>query len=170
MRRRIAMSLALALAVGPTLTLWGAAPAAASPPAPAAGAPALPDMSAPQDLSPAADVKAAPVEVPSDLPVQPGPAKPQLKPGRFRLGNFVLGFVGGALLGSAAGVLFGSTDANGALVQDRLKYMLPLGVLGGGLLGGTVSLLLGATSPPEAAPPALQGRLGSPWLVATTRF
>lgn len=164
MRRRIAMSLALVLALGPTLPLWGAAPTAA------AGAPALPDLSAPQDLSPAADVKAAPVEVPSDLPVQPGPAKPELKPGRFRLGNFVLGFVGGALLGSAAGVLFGSTDANGALVQDRLKYMLPLGVLGGGLLGGTVSLLLGATSPPEAAPPALQGRLGGPWLVATTRF
>ena len=155
-----------------------AVPAATSPtaqaaPGPVDGAPALPDAAA-QDVSatPSADVKAAPVEVPKDVLVQPGQAKADVQPSRFQTGNFILGFLGGALLGGAAGVLLLSTDSNGVLDQDKLKVMLPLGLVGGGLIGGTVSLLLGATSPQEAQPPKVEGRrpAPAPRVVATLHF
>ena len=181
MRKRIAMTLALSLLLGPALPLLAedaAAPlsSTAAAPAPDPNAPALPESSAAQDLSPTAapstEVKAAPVEVPKDVLAQPVQAKAEEKPARFRLGNFVLGFLGGALLGGAAGVLFGSTDSTGALSQDKLKVMLPLGLVGGGLLGGTLSLLLGATTPEEARPPKVESRRpgATPLLVASLHF
>ena len=177
MRKRISMTLALALLLAPALPLLAedAAPAAVSPAAqavPAAdpNAPALPDTTAPQDVSVTADVKAAPVEVPKDVLAQPGRARPDDKPSRFSLGNFVLGFIGGAILGGAAGVLLLSDDGSGGIDQSKLRLMLPLGLVGGGLVGGTISLMRGATTPEEARPPKVEGRRPTPLLVASVRF
>jgi uncharacterized protein YcfJ len=147
-----------------------AAPAALSGTA-AADAPALPEATAADvTITPSTDAVAAPVEVPKEVLATPGKAKAEEPVSRFRTGNFILGFIGGALLGGAAGVLFFSQDASGGIDQDKLKVAATAGVLGGGLLGGTVAVMLGATTPEEARPPQVEGRRPTPMLVASVKF
>jgi hypothetical protein len=80
---------------------------------------------------------------------------------RFRLGNFVLGALGGALLGGVAAFLFFGQGSNGSLDYDRVHTVVPIGAGGGAVVGGVLSLFLGATSPEEPVPPA-EGLLPRP--------
>lgn len=147
----------------------GAAQRVAFNEAAAAGAgvpPALPD-----ELNETAPAE-APTEAPAAEPGLPSEAFKALEqpvveeaPSKFKISNFLLGFLGGALLGSAAGVLVGGGRDGAAMGAAAALY----GAIGG-LAGGGLALLLGATTPEEARPPRVESGLPRGAVVLAWRF
>lgn len=182
MRQKIAILLALTLLVAPAVpVLADVTPTAASAPSSETNTPeaVTPDQPKPPVLPEAVSgtaVEAAPQAVttsaeptvPSDVLAKPGDAKPEEKPSRFKFGNFALGFLGGALLGGAAGVLFSGGQGSDSMVTHAALYG------GGAGLGlGLLALLLGSTTPEEAKPPKVdEGSLrpGFPGVQVALRF
>jgi hypothetical protein len=184
-RGRIALLLSLTMALTPALRLMAdgqaaasadsgtassvsaAAPAASSP---TAGAPALPednvDATAP---APATGATEAPSTLPKDKVVVPGPAKPVEAPSRYKAGNFILGFVGGALLAGLGGFLLGTSGPNG-IDWAKARKVPVIAAAAGGVVGGVASLWLGAYTPEEARPPQVEGRAPALGLQASLRF
>jgi hypothetical protein len=153
MKRSLTFMLSLALLLGPGLPALNAAESAAAE-AKTETAPELPET---KDGGEVKDVPeevtgTAEVETPTDVLAKPGEAKPEEKEARFKISNFALGFLGGAALGAAVGILVLSQGDNG-FDQEKAKVMGPLAAGIGGLAFGTVSLLLGATTPEAAKPP-----------------
>lgn len=109
--------------------------------------PALPDAALD---GPAPDAKPAPADlgVPKDSIVAPKAAVPEAKPARFHFGDFALGFLGGALIGGAYGVL-----SSGGQPQSTMTQNAAIDGGAGGVVLGLLGLLLGATTPPPAKPP-----------------
>ncbi|HXB98202.1 MAG TPA: hypothetical protein VNZ54_09125 [bacterium] len=194
-RGRIALLLCLSLGLSPALPLLAADPgqaqastgtaasvsaaeaavadtAAANPASgTAAAAPALPDESTEGAAVPApsGDAKEAPATLPKDKVVVPGPAKPEAPASRYKTSNFVLGFIGGALLCGFGGFLLGTNGPHG--IDWAKARTIPVAcALGGGILGGFGSLWLGAYTPEEARPPQVEGGLPALGLQASLRF
>lgn len=98
----------------------------------------------------------AEVSTPLEDPAKqaPGEPVPEEKPSRYKLSNFLLGFLGGALLGGAYGVLSSGGKEGSTMGQNAAIY-------GGGaaLTLGLAGLFLGATTPEEAKPPRVEGAL-----------
>jgi len=159
--------LAAALILGPAVRTWAADEAVPSTPtAQAAGAPALPDVQTEEKAAPEVTGAQAAPAVPQDALPQPGAAKPEAKPGKFKMTNFLLGFLGGALLGGAYGIL--SDDSGNPKTRDA---MAGVDAAIGGISLGTLSLLLGATTPEEVKPPRVEGRRpGVPGVQLTLLF
>ncbi len=169
MQRSLALILSGALLLAPALPALGAddAPAAKPADSTAADAKPAPAPAAKNAASDLPDVKddgsigaspedvtgtSAP-EVPKDVLAVPGKPKADEPEARFKTKNFVLGFLGGAAVGAAAGVLFLSRDANNNFDPSRAQVMVPVSGAVGGLALGLVAMLLGATTPEEAKPP-----------------
>lgn len=175
MKKTLAMTLVLALVLAPALPLLAEEKAPETKPAPSASsgqatdakaddtkteakdAPDLPEAkddgisaTEPEDVTQTAEP-----EVPKETLATPGKEKPETPEPRYKMGNFVLGFLGGALLGGAAGILFFSNGDKG-FDQDKAKVMGPAVGVGAGLALGLVALLLGATTPEEAKPPKVE--------------
>jgi hypothetical protein len=130
-------------------------------------APELPDSGGLEN-EPAGNLKAtapAEVNVPKEDPSKqaPGKAVVEAPPSKYKLSNFILGFVGGALLGGAYGVLGtkdgGNIGANAAIYGGAAALAL-----------GTIGLFLGATTPEEAKPPRVDSALPIPTLILAARF
>lgn len=139
-----------------------AAPAAASPTA--ASAPALPDDSVDTAApAPATGATEGPSTLPKDKVVVPGEAKPVEAPARYKASNFILGFVGGALLCGLGGFLLGTNGPNG-IDWEKARTIPAICAAGGGIVGGVASLWLGAYTPEEARPPQVEGRAPAPAL------
>lgn len=118
-------------------------------------APALPDADGSAAISetPSAEVetaKDAEVGVPKEDPskVAPGKAIPEAKATKYHFSNFALGFLGGALLGGAYGVLSSGGKESSVMATNAAIY----GGAAAAVLG-IAGLLLGATTPEEAKPP-----------------
>lgn len=106
--------------------------------------------------------------LPTEVLAKPGEAKPDEPHVRYKFSNFALGFLGGALLGSAAGVLFNSSGEGSSMGANAAIYG---GI--GGLVFGTAGLFLGATTPEEAKPPKVDegaARPGWPGVQVALRF
>lgn len=166
--------LSLALLLAPVLglaetaeALSPTAEAAASPePSPSPSPSPAPEGEQPPTLPESLDGGAVPadgalsgtaeVATPAEDPAKLAPAEPvpEEKPSRFKLGNFLLGFLGGALLGGAYGVLSSGGKESSVMGQNAAIY-------GGGaaLTLGLAGLFLGATTPEEAKPPRVDGAL-----------
>jgi hypothetical protein len=107
-------------------------------------APPLPDLNAIEAKTPTPS--------PSPTPEPPKP-RPRVKESPYKLSNFLLGFAGGAVLGGAYGILSDNSGKEGVRNAMGAIYAAI-----GGAGFGTVALLLGATTPPEAAPPQVEGK------------
>jgi hypothetical protein len=138
---------------------------------PTAQAPALPDEAADATAvaSPSGDATEGPSALPKDKVVVPGPAKPVEAPSRYRASNFVLGFVGGALLCGLGGFLIGTNGPHG-IDWAKARVIPVVSAAAGGVLGGFGSLWLGAYSPEEARPPEVEGRLPALGMQASLHF
>lgn len=147
------------------------APAAAIPLSPAAeavvkrpgdtDAPDLPEVKegdVPAE-APVAVTGTAEVEVPKDEIAIPGKAKPDVPESKYKWSNFTLGFLGGAVVGSAAGILFMSRGDDGSFDADKAKVVAPVVGAAAGLVFGLAALWLGATTPEEAKPPKVESAL-----------
>jgi hypothetical protein len=167
MQRLIALTLCGALLLAPALPVLAAEDkAAAAQPAPAAPAAVAAKDAAPDlpDTKDSGDVKDSPEdvtgtaepEVPKEALAVPGKVKPDEPEARFKAKNFLLGFLGGAAVGAAAGILFFSRDADNGLDTERAKVVVPVAAGVGGLGFGLVAMLLGATTPEEAKPPKVE--------------
>lgn len=166
---RILLSLGLALA---PWAAGAAAPAAA--PSPAAEAepveaapPPLPQEQALDPDQPLPAAAPAEVATPKEDPAKlaPGAPRPQAPPSRYRFSNFALGFLGGALMGGAYGVLSSGGRPNDAMALNAALY-----AGGTGLVLGFAGLLLGATTPEEPRPPAVGAWPPGPRLALALRF
>jgi hypothetical protein len=173
MKHAVTMGLVLALALAPALPALADEAAAASPTAqatagasPAAAAPAaasptaaVPDLPAVKDDAAAPDTGTAATvtdtTAPKETLVAPGAAKPETveSPG---LKNFVIGFLGGAVVGAAGGYLFLSQGDDGHFDSNKAAVAVPASAVGLGLGFGLVSYLLGSTTPEEAKPPKVE--------------
>jgi hypothetical protein len=102
---------------------------------------------------PPSEGSGAAVATPREDPAAIAPGKPvaEAKPSRFRFGNFVLGFLGGALLGGAYGVLSSGGQESQVMAQNAAIYGG-----GAGLALGVAGLFLGATTPEAAKPPQIE--------------
>jgi hypothetical protein len=127
-------------------------------------APALPDETGGAAVSetPTAELEKAKdteVGVPKEDPskVAPGKAIPDAKPTKYHFANFALGFVGGALLGGAYGVLSSGGKDSSVMATNAALF-------GGGaaVVLGVAGLLLGATTPEEAKPPKVSDESALP--------
>jgi hypothetical protein len=169
MKHAVNVGLVLALALAPALPALADEAAAASPTAqatvdasaaaaPAAASPtaAVPDLPAVKDDAAAPDTGTAATETDTTAPketlVAPGAAKPEVadSPG---LKNFVIGFLGGAVVGAAGGYLFLSQGDDGHFDSNKAAVAVPASAVVLGLGFGLVSYLLGSTTPEEAKPP-----------------
>jgi len=139
-------------APAPAAPADAAAPAATA--APAADAPPLPDVQSPAgQAAPAAQDAGGQVQ-PQDAFPKPGEPQAEVRQSKYKFSNFLLGFLGGALLGAAYGIL---SDSSGkAASRNESTAIYGVGV---GLAFGTLSLVFGATTPEEAKPPRVEGRI-----------
>jgi hypothetical protein len=138
---------------------------------PTAAAPALPDEAteAAPVSAPTGSAQEAPSSLPKDKIVLPGPAKPDAPESRYKFSNFILGFVGGALLGGVGGFLLGTSGPNG-IDWNKARVVPYACAAAGGIVGGFGSLWLGAYTPEEAKPPTVEGGLPPLGLQACLRF
>jgi hypothetical protein len=176
MKQLLALTLSGALCVAPALPLLADEQAPAPAPAAAAAtpdatskapdaqatvksdAPDLPDAKADASQAPEDVTGTAEPEVPKEDLATPGKERMDVPESRFKTRNFVLGFLGGAAVGAAAGVLVFSNGANNGYDPNLGKVNVPVAALVGGLGGGLVAMLLGATTPEEAKPPKVEGQ------------
>jgi hypothetical protein len=180
MKRTLSSILALALLSAPALPALAVetpAPATVTAEALVTAEPS-PVAAAPKDLSATAEPakpEAAPApELPADkgsespavpeyvtptgeleLPKAPA-AKPEEPESAYKLKNFALGFLGGAVVGGAVGVLFFSQGDKGTFDPEKAKIMGPAIAAAGGLAFGLAALLLGTTTPVEVKPPKVE--------------
>lgn len=160
-----------AVGVTPQASVAATAPVAAAPLSPAAeaavkspdatDAPELPDVKEGDvpDTVPEAVTATTEVEVPKEDIVVPGAAKPDEPEPKYKWTNFALGFLGGAVVGSAAGILFLSKGDDGSFDADKAKTVAPLVGAGTGLVFGLAALFLGSTTPEAAKPPKVESNL-----------
>ncbi|MGH7441494.1 MAG: hypothetical protein ACREKE_02345 [bacterium] len=94
----------------------------------------------------------------------PGRARVEAPESPFKFKNFLYGFVAGALVGVAYGILSDTSGKNKVQNVEAIVYGL-----GGGLVFGGISLGLGATTPPPPRPPR-QASLPMPGVTLACRF
>lgn len=126
----------------------------------ASDAPDLPEVkegAVPAEAPEAVSGTAEP-DVPQDIIATPGKAKPDVPESPYKWGNFALGFLGGAAIGGAAGVLFLSKGDDGNFDSEKAKVMGPAVGAGAGLVFGLAALFLGTTTPEEAKPPKVESQ------------
>jgi hypothetical protein len=173
MKRSLAWILVLALVGAPALPALAADEPVATPvttPVTTDSATPVPDEAKPKveeaPALPEAKTGEAPAEAPEaatttaepELPkvVTPEKPKPEAPESPYKLKNFGLGFLGGAVLGAATGVLLFSQNDKGALDPEKAKTMAAVCGGIGGLSFGLAAFLLGTTTPEEVKPPQVE--------------